>query len=260
MKKSKKITSAISLLACLILGTTLCSCKTAEEIKREELVDSLAVQMVESQKINADSSVKLQSIEELITQLRGSLEQSSHAQNMTMQTEIKSIKEEIVLLKEQNKSAQATIDALKSEMSEQKAFLTKVLNSLNKISTTPSTSYDQAMADYKNNKYKAAKSGMQALLNDKTVTGDRLARIYHNLGMIEFSQKNYQNALVYFSKLFTDFPNASYNPNGLLFLGKSFQELDKKEEAIQAFNELLRKYPKSPSATKAKVILAKLQQ
>ncbi|HLE13079.1 MAG: hypothetical protein A2504_07275 [Bdellovibrionales bacterium RIFOXYD12_FULL_39_22] len=231
-------------------------CKTAEEIQREQLVDSLAVQMVESQKINADSSVKLQSIEELITQLRGSLEQSSYAQRTAMQTEIQNINEDIVLLKEENKTLQDALEDLKKDLVEQKKYITQVLNSLNKISAPRTSSYDQAIANYKSGKYKTAKGEILALLEDKSITGDRLARLYHNLGMIEYFQKNYQNALVYFSKLFTDFPNASYNSNGLLYLGKSFLELNKKEEAAQTFNELMSKYPKSESARKAKALLA----
>ena len=56
------------------LFLTFISCKTAEEIRREKLVDTMSVQMGESQKLNADSLIRLQELEERLNNIQGNID------------------------------------------------------------------------------------------------------------------------------------------------------------------------------------------
>jgi len=96
------------------------------------------------------------------------------------------------------------------------------------------------------------------LLDKKKIKSNRKARVLHNLGMSSFLLKQNDQALIYFSKLITDYPKSHYNKNGLLFLGKSFKKLNQKEQAKQTFSELVSRFPKSKQTKEAKKILKKL--
>jgi TolA-binding protein len=247
----------------LLIIVSLNSCKTQEEIAQSQMVETLNLQVSESQKLTADATVRMQSLEERMNNITGQVEESGHQQKMTVQNQIKDLKDKLVVVEENNKSLNTEVTSLKASMAEQKEYLDKVLKSLTKMSSSKSkpsrklSSYDKAMATYKRGKYKDAKALLQELLKKK-MNGSKRSRVLHNLGMSSYILKQDDQVLIYFSKLFTDFPKSGYNKNGLLFLGKSFQRMNKKEEAKQTFNELLTRFPKAKQSGEAKKLLAKL--
>ena len=240
----------------------LSGCKTAEQIKREQLVDNLAIQMTERQKLTSDSTIRIQNIEEQISLLRGQVEQSSHSQQVNTQSEIDKIKEDISLLKEKIQTIQIAQDNHKADLADQKALLGSILKSLTKISKAPESPYDLAMKDYRKGKYKKAEVQLLELINVKSIRGNKKARIYHNLGMISYMNKKYNDAITYFSKLISTYKKAPYNANGLLFLAKSFQSLGQIEEAKQTLSIVLndKRYKKSKTIPKAKKLLKTLNK
>lgn len=255
----------------LFLLVSLFSCKTAEEIRREKVVDSMEIQMVQFNKVNGDITVRLQEIEERLGMLRGELEKSGYDQKEINIRNSSDLNAQILVLREgfsnvskMSEENNSQIKLQREDFNEQKNYLKKILKSLTGISSKQKraemNSYDGAMADYRAGKYTLAKGQLQALLNDKSVRGKRRARLFHNLGMVAFIKKDYNSALTYFSKLFTKYPNVSYNPNGLLYLGKSFMKLKKNDEARHTFMELTSRYPKSSSGKKAKKLLKKLKK
>ena len=247
----------------LLLIVSFNSCKTQEEIAQGQMVETLNLQVSESQKLTAEATVRMQQLEERMNNITGQVEESGHQQKMTVQNQIKELKDKVIVLEENNKNLNTEVSSLKTEVSEQKKYLDKVLKSLTKMSAPKSKSkkkasqYDKAMTTYKKGRYKEAKNLLQELLKKK-LSASKRSRVLHNLGMSSFLLKQDDQVLIYFSKLFTDFPKSGYNKNGLLFLGKSFQRMNKKEEAKQTFNELLTRFPKAKQSREAKKLLAKL--
>lgn len=241
------------------------ACKTQEEIQREQLVDNLSLQMVQGQKSQGELIVKYQTLEEQVALLSGELEQKGYNQEQKRQSELKGLEDRVLLLEESQKDVSEKMTLIQKQLEENKNFLSKVLKALNSKSKTkktkkpvPKSPYWAAMENYKAGKYKVARNQLLDLLNGKKVKGTKKARVLHNLGMIEFMDKKNEDALVYFSKLFTEFSGSGYNKNGLLFLGKTFQRMGRKEEAKQTLEELVRRFPKAKQVNEAKKILKKL--
>lgn len=252
------------LLTALLLFS---GCKTQEQIAQGQMVENLNLQVVESQKLNAEATVRMQQLEERMSSINGQVEESGHKRKELTQTKMKEINDKLLVLEENNRSLNTEIASIKLSLKEQKVYLEKVLKSLSKISKSKTKSkavkkkqspYDTAMAAYKRGKYKNAKSMLQELLNKKRVKGSKRARVLHNLGMSSFILKEDDQALIYFSKLFTDYSKSNYNKNGLLFLSKSFIRMKKNNEAKDTLKELITRFPKSKQTSEAKKLLKKL--
>jgi TolA-binding protein len=255
-----------SLITLISLALLLVSCKTTEDIQREQMIDNLSMQMVQTQKLTAETSIKLQSLEDRINQLTGKLEEADHQQ----QTVLGDAENNKKLQEEREKGFQTTVQSLEAKVTElnavveeQKSFINKVLKSLNKMAPASKTKkklseYQQAMSHYKKGRYKSAKAMLMKMYSGKKYKGGKRARIIHNLGMIAYMDKKYNDALVLYSQLYTEHGKTSYAPNGLLFLAKSFVALDKKAEAKQTLEQLIGDYPKSKKIGEAKKMLKKL--
>ena len=261
----------------VILGAlSFSGCKTAEQIQREKMVDSLSQQMNQSQHINADYTVRLSRVEDKVTQLTGAIEETAHKSEVTHQSKLKTIEEDMKVLHENYNTNSERLAEIEKSLAEQKKYLDQVLSSLSGLSKGGGkgakaskasakgaeglSPYDQATEDYKKGKYADAKGIYLELVEDKKIKGDKKARIIHNLGMIEYMNKNYDTSMVYFSKLFTEYPDAPFNPNGLLYIGKAFQNKKDFDQAKQTFQELIKRYPKSKQVKEAQKLLAQLEK
>ncbi|TNF03107.1 MAG: tetratricopeptide repeat protein [Deltaproteobacteria bacterium] len=252
-----------SLLLISSLFFILGACKTQEEIQREQMVDNMSLQMIEGQKGQAEMTVKYQALEEQVAMLRGELEQKGYNQEQKRQSELKGLEDRVNLIEESQKDVSEKMAAVQKQLEENKEFLNKVLKALGsksapKAAAKPKSPYWEAMDSYQAGKYKEAKDQLLALLNGNKVNGTQKARVLHNLGMIEYMDKKNDDALIYFSKLFTEFSSSGYNKNGLLFLGKTFNRMGRKEEAKQTLEELVKRFPKSKQVDEAKKLLQKL--
>ncbi len=230
------------------------SCKTQEEIQREETIDKAVVQVGENQKLLAQSAIKLQAVEEALAKITGKMDEVQYNNQQTYGQKMTEINGRIDLLEQSN-------NALSQEMEDQKDYTKKVIKALDKLSTTsPKKStggaYQEAVRNYQRGRYKTAKKQFLRLLDKKRVKGAQRARALHNLGMISYMDKSNEQTLVYFSKLYTDYPKSSYNKNGLLVLAKTFQRLGRKDKAKATLEELLSKFPKAKQKKEAQKILA----
>jgi TolA-binding protein len=115
------------------------------------------------------------------------------------------------------------------------------------------------MLSYKNGDYDKAKSELLLLVKNKSIKGDSLAKALHHLGIISYIKKNCDEALVYFSKVFTSHSKSAYTPNSLLHIAKCLKEQNKNEEAKEALNELITKYPYSKRVKPAKQLLSEIK-
>lgn len=214
----------------LIFLLVLSACKTQEDIQREQMVDNLAVQIVEGQKLSADYTVKISDLQERINDLQGRLEEKGYQKNQLHEQENKEIKERISIIEEQIKlfrekqeSFTKEFETIKKTQKEQNDYLQKLLQSLKKKGSRPKTlsaTYKNGLSEYRKANYDSAKNIFLKLIDNKKIQGKTRAHVLHNLGMIAYIDKDYKSSKTYFSKLYTEFPKSSYNKNGLLFFGQ----------------------------------------
>ena len=226
----------------------VCSCKTQEEIKREQNVE---VQLKEQQNLLVGQVTKIQAMEEKLASMTGKVDQVQYDNQQTYGQKINELIGRVELLEESYKG-------LQEQSERQGKYIKRVISTLDKMTATTKKEkgvYGQAMNDYKRGRYKKAKDQLLDLLNDKKIKGSKRARVLHNLGMIAHMDKNDKQALVYFSKLFTDYPKSSYNKNGLLFLAKSFKRLDQHQRAKETLRELISTFPKAKQKAQAQKML-----
>ena len=247
----------------------LVSCKTREDIAREQLVDNIATQMQDSQTVTADISSRIQAMEERLATVTGEVEEGDYKTKQTFSVKILQLEERLSVVEEGQKTTNETIETLKIQLAQQDKYLKEVLGTLKKLSGGSKSSrkakpakklsaYDKAMLDYRKGRYKSAYPQLVTLLGSKKLSGSRKARILHNLGMIQFMAKKNDEAMVYFSRLFTEYPKAGYNKNGLLYLAKTFKRLKKNDEAKQVLTELVTKWPKAKQVKEAQKLLKAL--
>lgn len=245
----------------------LIGCKTQEEIRREQLVDSLANQMRQGQNVSANMTVEVAELKKQILQLQGMIEESGQQSAQSNETRMQDLFTRVQLIEEQNKTLLGQVEGqkqeiadLKTQLSEQGKYLESLLGTLKKINKPKPkpkkvSPYDQAMRVYRNGRYADAKPLFEKLETNKAYKGNLRARLLHNMALTEFMLKNDENALVYFSKLYSEFPSSNYNANGLLFMAKTFQRQKRNDEAKATLQELIAKFPKSKKVTEAKKLL-----
>jgi TolA-binding protein len=260
----------------LLLLVTLLSCKTTEEIEREQMVQNLAGQMVQAQKVSAESTVQMQNLEHRINKVIGGVEEASHQRVQKLESFIEQSKKSQELsdltqksLQQQVSDQQKQIAALQGSLEEQRKFLDRILKSIDKISkrnrraakksSKKLSSYDHTMSLYRKARYPAAKVGLLKLLDNKKIKGSRRARLLHNLGMIAYMDKEYEKATVYFSRLFTNYPKTSYNSNGLLYLSKSFYESGDHAGALETLQEMVKRFPQAKQVGTANKMIDKIK-
>lgn len=247
----------------IFLMFSLLGCATREEIQRRELLSQLADQMQTTQRINSDSIVRLAEIEERIGLVSGKIEETAHSTGQTYQMRLTAMEQKNKTVEEQSQHVLVRLEQMEKTINAQQKYLEEVLSTLAKLggkkssakSSPPASPFDQAMTNYRSGKYDLAFKQLSALIDDKSIKGNRRARVFHNLAMIQYSRKKYDESLTYFSKMLTDFPKSPYNANGLLFLGKAFHDKGNKTEAVQAWNELIKQYPKHKHAATAKKLI-----
>ena len=242
----------------IALSFTLVGClKTAEQLKREQRVDSMSQQLSDSQNIVADLTVMLKSLQSQIDALNGKVEELQRSQ----QDMISSNNENQNLTKQQIEAISNAQTNQAEEIKQLRSFVEKVTDKLGKINApaAPSSgaSSDKAVIDQARKlisakKFKEAKSKLESLLNDSKINAADMNKVLHGLGEIEFAQKQWEKSLVYFSKIYTKYPKSSLAPTSLLHIGKALNALGKKDESKQAFDELKSNYPNSAAAKEVK--------
>lgn len=244
-------------LAALVLLFSLAGClKTAEQVKREQRVENMSQQLADSQNIVADLTVALKNLQQQIDQLNGKVEELQHQQKGLNASEIKSLQESMEVVKQQVNSINETQKAQGADLTQQRAFIEKVTEKLGKMSTShdgsskknPKSDVGTAWTLIKKKKYAEAKTLLEGIVEDAEVDPADQNKALHAMGVLEYQQKNYEQGLVYFSKVFTKYPKSSLAPSSLLFIGRSLNRLGKKAEAKQAYEELKSNYPESSAA------------
>lgn len=261
----------VLLLAVILVNQ---GCKTQADIQRDRTVETLNQQIVSNQKSNANSNLRLQTIEEQVQKLTGMLDEAQF-KNSEGKKEYQVLQEKLATMEENDRKQNEAIRLLSERVAEQTKYLEDVIKSLNTLSdqkpraekksellvgvdSKNEISVQEGIRLYKAKSYDDAKEIFSQLVDNKKTKRKDKERSLQYLGLIEFKKKNFEEAKVYFSRLFSDYPESTYNATGLLFLARSFSELKQKEEAKFTLDELLTRFPNSSEAKEASKLKTKL--
>lgn len=248
-------------LAILVLFSTSCI-KTAEQVQREKRFDSMTEQIGDTQGLLADMVSQMKQMQKQLDNMNGRIEELEHRNKKIDPEQMEKMNETLNVLKTKSDNDTAQMLQIQTEIKEQRAFLEKVTQSLAAVKEAPAaksgkkksarSDLDRGLALIKQNNYKEAREELEALIDHDELTPGDKNKVLHGLGKVEYYTGNHEKALVYFSKIFTKFPKASLAPSSLLFIGRSLSKLGKKDEAKQAFQQVIDDYKGSKEANEAK--------
>lgn len=115
---------------------------------------------------------------------------------------------------------------------------------------TPQIYFRLGDIQYKQRKYDDAIIYFEKIIYLPTRTDWNIQAYYYS-GMAEFYLKKYNSAREYFSHL-NDYKNSKEAQEGLYYIGLCYELEGNKEQAIASFKKFLDFYPKHPWAEKAK--------
>jgi TolA-binding protein len=252
------------LMSCVLVFTAAGCLKTAEQVRREQRMENMSQQLSDSQNIVADLTVTLRNLQGQIDALTGKVEELQHNQNSNV--ELKQLKDELAALRLETQTLAEGQKSQSEEMQQQRAFLEKVTDSLGKMGSPrgesgkkkPKEAVAEAHELIRKKKFSDARAVLEELTEDASVSAADKNKAVHALGVLEYEQKNYDKGLVFFSRVYTKYPQSTLAPSSLMYIGRSFARLGKKDEAKQAFEELQTNYPQSTFAKQAKAEAQKL--
>lgn len=244
------VLALVSLSGCL---------KTAEQVRREQRVESMSQQLADSQNIVADLTVMLKSLQTQIDTLTGRVEELEQSQKALGAVDPKALAESVTVLKQQVETLSTTQAAQGDEIKQQRGFIEKVTERLGKMSSssaapakTDRQTVQAALKLVNQKKWDQARAALEDIIASGSVSPADLNKAYHGLGLVEYNQKNWEKSLVLFSKIYTKYPKSSLAPSSLLHIGRALAKLDKKDESQQALQQLREQYPQSAAAKEVK--------
>ncbi len=245
----------------LILLSTACI-KTADQVNREKRFEAMTENMKDSQGLLADMVSQLKDMQSQIDKLNGRVEEIEHRNKQIDPESLRKMNENMTLLQTQQQSDSEQLTKIQAELKEQRAFLEKVTNSLSAMGNEKSRSSSKkksakaelnaALGLVKAGKFSQARTELESLIDADGLSAGDKNKLLHGLGRVEYSSKNYDKALVYFSKIYTKYPRSSLAAGSLLYIAKSLKKLGKKDEAKEAFQRCVEDYPGSEEAAEAK--------
>lgn len=255
----------IVLYICLCVLLTSCF-KTAEEIKREQMVDQMSVQLEQSSKLVAELTQQVNYLQSKLDSKFGDLEEKQHIEKSAetqkaetfMQT-TSQIAAQVVALQNEVEQNKKTIASLETQLNSQKKYISKVNTALGGIAGSSSgDKLKDAHTLFEKNQLGDAMKAYEDVLAENKINAAQKNHVYYNMGLIHYRNKKYDDALVLFSKIYTKYPTSSWAPRSLLFIARSFEKQGKKAEAKATYQELLKKYAKSAQAKSAQDEINKL--
>jgi TolA-binding protein len=262
---------------CALMLLLVSACKTQEDIRRERTVETLNEEIQQTKKSTASGNSRFMAIEEQVARLNGQLEELSHSKSQSTK-ENQQLNDRLNALEETNKKQVEFIKALTEKVNNQSGYIEEVIASIAKLSERQSqapeakpakkkavnpdsvdsvvddegpATFDNGMKKFKAKDFDGAKSVFEQVADNKKASRKNRDGATLHLGLIEYKNKNYEAAKVYFSKVFSESPESTFAPAALLNLGKSFTQLKSKEEASMTYDELISRFPKSKEAAEA---------
>ncbi len=183
-----------------------------------------------------------------------------------LRAEIAKRDSEIAEYKKQIRDLQAKLAELEVKASSQPATVSGEVKATYPtiISETPTIKmtekefrvyYNRGLNDFRNRKYKTAIAYFDTLLKSNVETNLKINAVYW-IGESYFGLKQYEKAIEYFN--YVAQTKSAKTPDALYMLGRCYAALGKIKEAKEYMNRVVKEYPKSPVAKKAKDRLERL--
>lgn len=252
-------------LLCIVIFTSGCF-KTAEQIKREKQVDQMKVQLDQSSKLVATLTQQVSSLQARLDSTSGQLEEIGYKTSSNQQETQDSfaqttaqLAEQISILKNDVSSNKSSLRKIQKSLNAQQEYLNKLNTTLAKLtgvsSSTNSSSkklLKSAHRAFEKNELNKAKELYEQILSVGKINASQRNHVWFNLGLLDYWAKRYNDSSVWFSKIFTKYPKSSWAPRSLLYIARCFKKLGQKEESQATYATLIKEYPNSKHAKKAK--------
>ncbi len=249
-------------LTLLLLISSGCF-KTAGEIEREKRIDHMLLQMIDTQKLLADTTVQTKDLQQKLASVSGQIDETQHSSNQTAEerknyidTSFNQINAQLQIIKQIIEKNSQSVTIMEKELTEHREFIRKLTKSLNiqvaKKSPSGNPTLAKALSLYKKKKYKQAKVFFLEVINSKKSNAAQKNKAMHRLGFIEYFAKDYNKAIVYFSKIYTAWPNSSFAPSCIYYIGKSLRRLGSTDQAKASFEIVVQKFATHRLAKSAK--------
>ena len=219
--------------------------------------------MTDSQGLISEVVSQLKDMQGQLDRMNGRLEELEHRNKEMKPDSLKVMSESVALLKSQRETDAQQLNQIQNELKEQRGYLEKVIAGLASMKATkgttapasqkksPKDELSEGLEFVKDNKFSEARETLEPLIDHKDLSLGERNKVFHGLGKVEFFSKNYEKALIYFSKVYAKYPKASIAPSSLLFIGKSLEKMSKKQEAREAFAKVVEDYPGTKEASEA---------
>ena len=179
-------------------------------------------------------------IEEIDNKIKD-LEQKLNILNKEYQSKVSNIDKQINSIKKKKKViSESEVDSkskIEAKVNESNSPVQKVEN-INE--TEIKKKYENAIKLLWANKFNEAETHLLEL--KKINPEDLMPNIQYWLGEVYYANKNFQQAIIEFGEGFAKYPDSIKGPDNLLKLGLSFSNLNRKNDACNAFFELELKF------------------
>ncbi len=195
----------------------------------------------------ANMSNKMDEVQAELMRLNGLIDQVSYQRKQDYQ-EFKQFQNQI----------QAQIDDINQELKLLTAstkVATQVEKTREQIEQGKVDLYQQALDLFRQGKYQKAEQAWQTYIHQNP-KGNLVSNAYFWIGECEYRQQRYEEAILDYQKVVSNFPNSNKIPDALLKQGMSFAQLGDTDSAKIVLDKLVKLYPNTPQARMAKKQLA----
>lgn len=264
----------LRVISILILLSNISCLRTNDQIRKDQVVETLPSQVEQSQKLIAQMTLRMNELETRLQNYNGNIEEIEYRQQklipstqQEIQNKMAEQSKEINSLRSEIMKNERELSNVKSLLAEQKEYISKVnetLANLSKPSSTTQTSTDplkhfkDGIKYYQQKKHDSAETHLLLALKNEKLSAADTNVVYQALGHIEFTKKNYSQSNIYFSKIFTKYPNSSMAPDALLHMARAFREQKNQAAAKEAYNTFIKEYPSHSYLSSAKKELSEL--
>ncbi|HUK66433.1 MAG TPA: tol-pal system protein YbgF, partial [Anaeromyxobacteraceae bacterium] len=193
----------------------------------------------------ADLAVQQDRLQEEVARLRGLIEEATH--------EFEGLQQQ---LKDQKDETDARFAALKGAGALDEYEAKKKLQEL-KLPTDKGEFFALAQAEEGKGERAVARELYDQFAR-KWPNDPRAADAHFRIGEILFGDKHYREAILEYGKVAQDFPRSDKAPDALLRTGESMLNLDLRDDARGLFQEVVKRYPHTTAAQRARARLSEL--
>jgi len=226
---------------CALLCLVLAGCAANDlVVKRQAEADAKIERLLQNEKLN------MQNLNELTVQSRLLDEQTRKSA-----ARLDELQAELQQLRRAHLELQARLDSNARQKEVQKIELVNQEPPVRGKDSGPPQAYLKAFGLYSANNFTAAIEAFEAFIKHSP-RSDYVANAHYWIGECYYSQSNLPKAMASFSKTADTYPRSPKAPDALLKLGYTLSAMKEKEKARGVFESIIRKYPGSMAAGKAR--------